>query len=344
MSDISPLVAAQQKFIAAVTGSTITSAPCPLAQAYGHTLAKDITAATDMPPYHRAIVEGFVVNTAETRAADEDSPVAFTISGEVKPGDTSCPAIGSSQAIRVSTGSILPDGEISVVRMWEAKIDASGKSFTINRPFPPRFFIEDKGCDLKQGAVAVKKGTRLAALDIGTIASLGIDTVEACHHPVVTVFSSGDEVIPFTDPLTPGAIRDSNSIMLAAAVNAAGATAKIAGIMKDDFDAFVSAVKQELTKSDMVLISGGTAIGDRDFISDLVSAVGELIIDGVQMKSGRPLIMGIAGNKPLVCVAGHPPEALRGFNLFGVPALNKLVGNEDPLPEDDAPTFNGPPK
>ena len=196
MSEISPLVAAQQKFIAAVTGNTITSAPCPLAQAYGHVLAQDVTAPIDMPPYHRAIVEGFVVNTADTRPADEDSPVSFTISGEVKPGDNACPAIASGQAVRVSTGSILPDGDLSVVRMWEAKLDAGGNSFTISRPFPPRFFIEDKGCDLAQGSVAVKKGTRLEAIDIGTIASLGIDTVDVCHHPVVTIFSSGDEVIP----------------------------------------------------------------------------------------------------------------------------------------------------
>jgi len=343
MSEISPLVQAQQQFIDAVTGNTVSSAPCPLAQAHGHVLARDVTAPIDMPPYHRAIVEGFAVNTAETRGASEDSPVAFSITGEVKPGDTSCPAIASGEAVRVSTGSILPDGDISVVRMWEAHFDKDG-SFTISRPFPPRFFIEDKGCDLKQGAVAVKKGTRLEALDIGTIASLGIDTVEACHHPVVTIFASGDEVIPYTEPLTPGAIRDSNSIMLASAVSAAGASPRIAGIMKDDFETFVGAVRQALTDSDMILISGGTAIGGRDFISDLVRELGDLIIDGVQMKSGRPLIMGIADGKPLVCVAGHPPEALRGCNLFGVPALNKMVGVDAPLPEDNAPTFDGPPK
>lgn len=344
MSDISPLVTAQQKFIAAVKANTVSSSACPLAQAYGHVLAQDINAATDMPPYHRAIVEGFVVNTADTRAADDDAPVSFTINGEVKPGDTRCPSIAAGQAIRVSTGSILPDGDISVVRMWEAKMTDDSKGFDISRPFPPRFFIEDRGCDLQEGAVAVAKGTRLVALDIGTIASLGIDSVTASHHPVVTIFSSGDEVIPFTDAMGPGAIRDSNSIMLASAVSAAGASAKIAGIMKDNFDDFVSAVKHALNDSDMILISGGTAIGDRDFISELVSAVGDLIIDGVQMKSGKPLIMGMAGDKPLICVAGHPPEALRGFKLFGIPALNKMVGNNDPLPEDDAPTFDGPPK
>ncbi len=339
MSETSPLVAAQQQFLAAVPRGITRSSTCPLAQAYGHTLTADLTAPSDMPPYHRAIVEGFAVNMAETSIASDDTPVSFQIMGEVKPGDTQCPAIKPGEAIRVSTGSILPDGEISVVRMWEAKFGQGGQ-FSISRPFPPRFFIEDQGCDLQQGDVAVARGTQLNALDIGTIASLGIDTVDVSHHPVVTIFSSGDEVIPYTDPLTPGAIRDSNSVMLASAVQAAGGNARIAGIMKDDFDAFVNAVKQALLDSDMILISGGTAIGDRDFISDLVREVGELIIDGVQMKSGRPLIMGTADGKPLVCVAGHPPEALRGFKLFGAPAMARLAGQEPAIPEDDAPSFN----
>jgi molybdenum cofactor synthesis domain-containing protein len=339
MSETSPLVTAQTQFLARVPRGTTGSGPCPLAQAYGHTLAADLKAPTDMPPYNRAIVEGFAVNTAETRGADEAAPVSFQITGEVKPGDASCPPVPKGQAIRVSTGSIVPDGDISIVRMWEANFTGNG-SFTVSRPFPPRFFIEDQGCDLKQGSVAVPKGTRLDALAIGTIASLGVDSVDVSHHPVVTIFSSGDEVIPYTAELTPGTIRDSNSVMLASAVNAAGGSAKIAGIMKDDFAVFVTAVKQALKDSDMILISGGTAIGDRDFISDLLREVGELIIDGVQMKSGRPLIMGIADGKPLVCVAGHPPEALRGFKLFGVPAIEKLAGQDARIPEDEPPVYN----
>jgi molybdopterin biosynthesis enzyme len=84
----------------------------------------------------------------------------------------------------------------------------------------------------------------------------------------------------------------------------------------------------------MIVISGGTAVGGRDFISDLVKAVGELIIDGVPMRSGRPLIMGRSGKKPIVCVAGHPPEALRGFRLFGAAALDRLQGRAAELPLD----------
>ena len=106
------------------------------------------------------------------------------------------------------------------------------------------------------------------------------------------------------------------------------------GIMSDDFDGFVAAATQALKDADMLVISGGTAVGGRDFISDLVRALGELLVDGVPMRSGRPLIMGVAQGKPIVCVAGHPPEALRGFKLFGVAAINKLLGRTADLPLD----------
>ena len=107
--------------------------------------------------------------------------------------------------------------------------------------------------------------------------------------------------------------------------------------MTDDFADFVEAMHMALKNSDMIVISGGTAVGGRDFISDLIREVGELIIDGVPMRSGRPLIMGVSNHKPIVCVAGHPPEALRGFELFGVAAINRILGRNVDLPADPNP-------
>lgn len=334
MNDESPLVTAQQKFAEAVPFRALGNDMCPLSKALGRTLYSDILAPTDMPPYPRAIVEGFIVNTADTAAASESNPVSFNIAGEIRPGDSTCPVIQKGQALRVSTGSIVSrDGQLSVVRMWEAQMQ--GSSFEITRPFPPRFFIEEQGCDLQKNAVALKAGTALTPLDIGTIASLGISQVKLSRQPKVTIFASGDEVIPYTESLSPGTIRDSNSIMLAAAVTQAGGMPTIAGIMKDDFNAFATAVSTALKEADMIVISGGTAVGGRDFIADLVKNIGELIIDGVPMRSGKPLIMGISAHKPVVCVAGHPPEALRGFKLFGIAALDRLLGKEAELPVDE---------
>jgi molybdopterin molybdotransferase len=334
MSETSPLTEAQEKFIGAVTARAMNEESISLHKSVGRTLYNNITAPEDSPPYHRAIVEGFLVNTNETREASEESPVSFRIVDEVRPGDAVCPSFGAGEAIEVHTGSILPDGQVSIVRKWEAKRD--GNSFSITRPFPPRFFIEDQGCDIKQGDAIISAGSVLDAQYIGTLASLGMGHVGVARRPRVTVFASGDEVLPYTAPFKPGMIRDCNSPMLEAAVYDAGGLPNLGGIMGDDFDGFVSAVRNALQDADMIVISGGTAVGGRDFISDLVKAVGELLVDGVPMRSGRPLIMGRADDKPIVCVAGHPPEALRGFRLFGAPAIAKLMGQKVILPQDQS--------
>lgn len=333
MSETSPLVEAQQAFAAAVPFRASGEEDCALMEALGRTLIRDVTAPTDLPPYHRAIVEGFVVHSEDTALASEEAPVSFRIVGAVKPGDRNCPSLQRGEALEVVTGVVVPDGAFSVVRMWEAKREGDG--FSVSRPFPPRFFIEDQGSDLKQGDVVAAAGTVIGAQELGTIAALGITRLAVARRPRVTVFSCGDEVIPHDQDLRPGLIRDSNSVMLCAAVTAAGGAARSAGILGDDRDAFVAAARAALADSDMVVISGGTAAGGGDFISDVVRALGDLLVDGVPMRSGRPLIMGVAEGKPLVCVAGHPPEALRGFRLFGVAAIDRLLGRDVPLPEDN---------
>ena len=332
MIEQNPLAAAQQKLVDALPFRSLRVEPCPLDQALGRVLARPVVAPIDMPPYHRVIVEGFLIHSEDSQGAGEDRPVSFRVVGSVMPGDRECPAFGRGEAVRVATGSIAPDGAFSVVRMFEAK--QQGESFSVSRPFPPRFFIEDRGCDLAKGAGAVPVGTVIEPAHVGTIAALGIDRVDVMARPRVVIYASGDEVVPYADIPAPGQIRDSNSVMLAVAVAAAGGVAEIAGIMRDEFDAFVSSVNGALGRADMVVISGGTAVGGRDFISDLVRSVGELVVDGVPMRSGRPLIMGVAGIKPIVCVAGHPPEALRGFRLFGVAAIDRLLGRETALPAD----------
>ena len=332
MSEPSPLLTAQQKFIDAIHATAIGTENITLADALGRILAQPLQAQEDAPAYHRAIVEGFIVHASATQGASDENPISFKIIGNVRPGDALCPHFASGEAIEVSTGAIVIDGPIAIVRMWEAK--RNGDSFTISRPFPPRFFIEDQGCDIKKGDEIITAGTPLQPQHIGTLASLGINSIEVNRPPQVTLFASGDEVIPHTETFRPGLIRDCNTPMLSAAVISSGGIPQTAGIMGDNFDTFVSAVKASLKTTDMIIIAGGTAIGGRDFISDLIREVGELVIDGVPMKSGRPLIMGLSNGKPIICVAGHPPEALRGFRLFGGPAIAKLTGQHVDLPAE----------
>ena len=332
MSEPSPLQEAQQALAEAVPFRALGVESCALDEALGRTLHADFTAPLDAPPYPRAIVEGFLVNTEETAEASEQAPARFKVSGRVQPGDDQCPAVKPGEAVQVATGSVVAEGPYSIVRMWEAEQD--GDTINVTRPFPPRFFIEEQGCDIQSGSVVWPAGTLIGPWQIGTVASLGVDRLEVVKRPRVTVFASGDEVIPHNEPLATGKILDCNTPMLSAAIREAGGEARRGGIQSDDFEAFVKTARAALEDSDMLVIAGGTAVGGRDFISDLLRELGELKVDGVPMRSGRPLIMGVAQGKPIVCVAGHPPEALRGFRLFGVAALNRLLGRDLPLPED----------
>jgi len=328
----SPLVDAQTKFANQLKFRSLNSESVALTDSLNRVAFEGIKAPIDSPPYARAIVEGYLVNTAETSSADDNNKVSFAIKGEINPGDETADAPASGTGTLVATGSLIPAGDYSIVRMWEAEID--GDNFSISRPFAPGFFIEAQGCDIEKNSVVVNAGDIISPEIICTLASLGINEVSVAKMPKVTVFASGDEVIHHTSAFKPGYIFDCNSPMLNAAIEDAGGVAVSGGIQSDDFDKFAATLKTALSNSDMIVIAGGTAVGGRDFISDLLRETGELILDGVQMRSGRPLIMGTSEGKPIVCVAGHPPEALRGFKLFGVMAIDHLTGHSKNLPAD----------
>lgn len=332
MTEESPLISAQQKFADKLSFKCLEKESLEIVDAVNRISYSNIAAQLDSPPYSRGIVEGFLVNAEETKNASEDNPAIFKVVGKNNPGDETPLVPGPGEAIEVVTGCIIADGNLTTVRMWEAKQEDD--TIYVTRPFPPRFFIEEKGCDINKGDIILEAGNIIDPEHIGIFASMGMTSVDVVKKPRITIFSSGDEVIPHTETIKPGYIYDCNSPMLASAVIAMGGVPKNAGIQSDDFDSFVEQVKKALNDSDMIVISGGTAVNGRDFISDLIKEVGDLIIDGVPMRSGRPLIMGISEQKPIVCVAGHPPEALRGFNLFGTLAINYLRGSSRELPED----------
>lgn len=332
MSEVSPMIQAQQTFLDAISIRATGNESVELAASRARITCEDIVAPHAMPPYPRAIVEGYFARTEDTAGASDERPVSLTIIGRVKPGDEACPNLKKGEVIEVATGSLVKWGEFSIVRAWEAERD--GTVIKVKRKFPPGFFIEEPGCDIQVGQTIVPAGTQLGPKEIGILASFGITKVAVARQPIVAVFSSGDEVVPYTQQARAGQIRDCNGIMLCAAIEEVGGMARFIGIMGDDFDRFVAAVSRELPKVDAIVISGGTAVGGADFISNLIRYLGKICVDGVPMKSGRPLIMGVIGNKPIICLAGHPPEALRGFKLFGAPALAKLLGRSIALPAD----------
>lgn len=321
-----PVATALDRFLAAFPAGPVGVESVELGKACSRVLAADVTAAIDSPPFSRALVEGFLVNVADTGNAGDDTPVSLTVSGAIGPGKTFENQIPSGTCMEVSTGSFIPEGAFAVARSMD--VTRSGKGITIKRGYNQGDNIEAVGCEIKKGKGILRAGTRLSPKEIMILAGQGILSAKVARAPKAAIFCSGNEVIPPSEPLRPGYVWDANSYTLSAQIEEYGGLPLFCGIMKDDFSAFKEALKDGLSKADMVVISGGTAIGGREFIADLIHSFGGpgVVVNGVPMRSGKPLIMGVIENKPVVCVAGYPPESLRGFELFGKPVIKRLLG------------------
>ncbi|MBI3805710.1 MAG: molybdopterin molybdotransferase MoeA [Nitrospirae bacterium] len=321
-----PVQSALESFLPLIPRGPLGGEKAALLAARGRVLAVDVAAVMDDPPYARSIMEGYVVPASEAAAASNERPVVLQVVGEIPVGIGEAKGIGPGKALRVTTGSYIPPGDYAVVKQWDV-LQEEGK-IRLTKPVRPNENIETQGADRKKGTALFKQGHRLTSADLFVLAGQGILEVTVSKRPRVALFSSGNEVIPPTEPFRVGAIWDCNQYGLSALVEEAGGVPIFKGIVKDDFTLFSARMKESLAEVDLVLISGGTAIGGKDFTVDLVNAAGApgAVVKGVPMRSGKPIVLGVSGVKPIVCVAGHPPEAARGFTLFGRPALGRLLG------------------
>jgi len=300
----------------------------PLSGARGRVLAREIAASMDNPPYARSIMEGYLVLAADVAKASKDAPTVLRVKGEMALGASDPKGLERGTCLSVTTGSFVPAGEMAVVRRFD--VERRGDEIVVSRPVQSGENIEAQGCDQKKGTILFAKGKRIVPSDIYLLAAHGVVRVPVGSRPRVAIFSCGDEVIPAGEPVRAGYIRDCNCWGLSAQVEEAGGLPIPKGIVRDDFGAFLDVLKSALVDSQMVVISGGTAVGGKDFTAELVSAAGRpgTIVNGVPMRSGKPIVLGVAGGRPVVCVAGHPPEASRGFTLFGQPVISRLLGEK----------------
>jgi molybdenum cofactor synthesis domain-containing protein len=321
-----PIQAALSRFLPEYPEGGLKKEILPLSRLLHRVLAKEIKSPIDSPPYSRSIIEGYLIHTKESENASTDNPVGFISKGEIPLGTAKVKSVLSGCGMAVTTGSFIPPGDYAVVRSFDYE-PRNGKFF-IKRAFKPGENIEAQGCDIKKGALLLPRGKAITPSDIGLLASVGILKAQVSQKPRVAIFSSGNEVIPPSHKFKPGMIWDCNSYALSAAVEEHGGIPVLKGIVKDDFNFFKKELKKALKTADMILISGGTAVGGKDFVAELINALGKpgTLVNGVPMRSGKPMVNGVVGKTPIVCVAGHPPEAMRGFLFFGKAALERLLG------------------
>jgi len=299
--------------VMALTGefSPVESEKIPVSEAFSRVLARDLVAKQDMPGFKRATMDGYAVVASSTFGVSEFSPAWLDIAGTILMGDIPDFILQSGQAVKISTGGMLPDGADSVVMVEYTEL-IDDTSVEIYKSVAPLQHVIDASEDFAKEETVLSKGTFIRPQEEGLAAGLGFSQIETYKIPKVGIISTGDEIIPIEEEPVPGKIRDINSYTLSGFIREAHAEPVCYGIIKDDLAALKKAVAKALKETDMVLISGGSSVGTRDFTIDVLSALPDtdILVHGMSVSPGKPTILAKSGRKPVWGLPGQVVSAM----------------------------------
>lgn len=312
------------------TGAPLPAERVPLDECAGRRLAADFLSPEDLPGFARSTVDGYAVRARDVFGAQEGSPALLECVGDCPMGRAPDFSLGEGQTARILTGGMLPEGADCVV-MVEYSRPAGERLVELIRSQAPGDHVLESDEDASAGSVLIAAGTYLRSQEIGLLAALGQSEVLVSRRPRVSIISTGDEVVPFTQKPAPGQVRDVNSHSLAALCRSAGAEVRLEGLVRDDMAALEAAVRDALARADVVLLSGGSSAGMRDHTVDIFRAMpeGRLLVHGVAISPGKPFILARSGAVWLMGLPGHVSSALVCARVFLLPLLRRLQGGRE---------------
>jgi len=304
-------------------------------EAVGRYLAEDVLSPEDLPERPRSTVDGYAVKANDTFGASDSLPALLRVTGAVEMGKQPEIAVGAGSAVVIPTGGFLPAGADAVV-MVEYTDRVNSSHIEVSKPVTLRANVLDQGEDARKGAIVLPAGRRIRAQEVGLLAALGIGNVPVFRKPRVAVISTGDEIVPIECHPDPGQIRDANGHSIAALVRGCGAEAIRFPIVPDDELALRQTIERALEQYDVVVLSGGSSVGMRDLVVDVLSELPgiEILAHGIAIRPGKPALFARRGNKAIVDLPGHPVSALIVAQVFLAPLLEYLQGgplNPGPL-------------
>lgn len=297
----------------------------PLRMADGRALAATITAPNPVPGYDRAAMDGFAVRAEDTFGAADRSPAVLDV---VPPED----GVGPGTAGRVHTGSELPAGADAVVMIEQT--DTIGDRIEVYEAVAEGQNVGDIGEDVAEGQLLYEPGHRLRPSDLGLLKSVGRWKVEVYQQPTVAVVPTGEELVE-ADP-EPGEIIETNGLTVSQYVSRWGGEATYRDIVTDDRAALRAAIQRDLTK-DIIVTIGGSSVGQRDLMAEVLDELGEVLVHGVAIKPGYPVGFGVVEETPIIMLPGYPVSCLMDAVQLLRPALKK-AGHlpVEPLPSREA--------
>jgi molybdopterin molybdotransferase len=325
--DRTRVAAARETLLSAATPHERTDR-LPLSAADGHAVAGPIRAPNPVPNYDRAAMDGFAVRARDTFGAGDRSPAVLRLAE----GDPASTSVGPEGAVRVHTGSQLPDGADAVVMVEHA--EEVGSEVEVFDAVAEGENVGDAGEDVEEGQRLFEAGHQLRPSDLGLLKSVGYDRVEVYKRPTVGVVPTGEELVQ-SDP-KPGEIIETNGLTVSELAERWGALPNYRNVVTDDENAIRAAIQRDLTK-DVVVTTGGSSVGERDLTPKVVDDLGEVLVHGVALKPGHPVALGVVEETPVLMLPGYPVACIVNAVQFLRPLL-KHVGHlpVEPFPATPA--------
>ena len=298
-----------------------------LSAALGRIASEAVRATEALPPFARSTVDGYAVRSEDAFGATESAGALFSMIGEVEMGEETKLQLRSGEAAAIPTGGMMPIGADAVV-MLEYTERPDPQTLLIQKMVAPNENVMTRGEDIAEGACIIEKGTRITPQDIGLLAACGCDRLTVREKLKVAVISSGDELVDIHQSPKFGQIRDVNSYSLAAMLTELGCEVERIGIVKDSYEHFFASLSDAVSYFHMVVISGGSSVGAKDFTVPAMQALGEpgIIIHGLAIKPGKPTIFGMVGSVPVFGLPGHPVAALMVCGQLVTAAIRQMTG------------------
>lgn len=302
-------------------------------ESYGRYLSEDLTATSDVPHFDRAPYDGFAVRTIDTKEASQTNPITFEVVDHIGAGTVTTKKVNAFQTVRIMTGAQMPAECDAVVMLELAKaFEQDGKSLmSIKRSYKTGDNVSYAGEDAKKGDILIKKGTKINPGIQAILATFGYEQVPVAKRPIVGLFATGTELLDVDAPLEPGKIRNSNSYMISAQIERAGAEVHYFGKLPDVFETCYEAVNNALSKVDMLITTGGVSVGDFDYLPAIYEKMqAEVLFNKVTMRPGSVTTVAQFEGKLLFGLSGNPSACYVGFELFSRPIIRRMLFAEKP--------------
>ncbi len=288
-------------------------------EAAGRVAAAEVASMIDVPPFARSAMDGYAVRAANTTGASRTEPLRLAIVERIYTGAMPVRAVADGESAEIATGAPLPDGADAVI-MVEDTTPADAECVALLAAAAPGQNVSPRGADIAAGDRVVRAGDWLNPARVGALAAVGIAAVDVFVRPRVAILSTGNEVAQPGQPLAPGQIYDVNRFTLAAVVADNGGIPELHQPAHDTHGALDAAL-DACRGADVIVFSGGSSVGERDLVSDLVERRGEMIFHGVAIKPGKPTALASIDGRPLFGMPGNPTSCLSNAYVLLVPFL-----------------------